>query len=308
MIRASIDIGSNSILLLIADVNQGKITKEIENLSEVTALGKDLDKNKSFIQASMDDSFSALKKYKEVIEAHGLSVKNTIVTATEASRVATNAKDFYKKVTEELGFQITIISANGEAHYSAKGAALDLRGNEAVIMDIGGASTELIKIKLSPFKIEKFISMPMGSVRGTDWMFHQKFDETIDQIFNSFKQDLGSFQCETLCCVAGTMTSVGNMFHGKKVFEEEVVHGTQMEPNVLHQLINSYQDLTVDQLLDKYPFLGKRAKTIIAGSKIALKVANRIGCKNLEISTYGLRYGTLIEGEIQNEFIVGKFE
>lgn len=308
MIRATIDIGSNSILLLAAEVVDGKIVTELLNLSEVTSLGKDLDKNKKFIQESMDDSFMALKKYADELSRFGILPKDVIVTATEASRVATNAPDFYSRVTKDLGFTITIISANGEAHYSAKGAALDLKNEETVIMDIGGASTELIKIQLKPFKLLKFISMPMGSVRGTDWIKQGDFDQKVEAIFASNDQELKEFHCATLCCVAGTMTSIGNMFHGKKIFEEEIVHGTKLSVEKLEALINSFSYASPEELSSKYPFLGKRAKSIVAGSKIGLKVARKIKCKGLEISTYGLRYGTLIEGEIQNEFIVGQFK
>lgn len=303
MKRASIDIGSNSILLLAAVVENGKIIKELVNLSEVTALGKDLDKNSKFIQASMDDSFAALLKYKNELLKVGLTPEETIVTATEASRVATNSAEFYQRIKSELGFKVSIISASGEAHYSALGAAIDINAKSAVIMDIGGASTELIKIETAPFKIVDFISMPMGSVRGTDWIKNNQFDQKIDEIFNRFSEKIPFFQTDLLCCVAGTMTSFANMFHGKKTFEEEVVHGTRISTVQYKDFFEKFNDKNEEQLKEIYPFLGKRARTIVAGAKVGLKVASKINVKNLEVSTYGLRYGTIISGGVASEFI-----
>lgn len=303
MKRASIDIGSNSILLLAADIQDHKISSELINLSEVTALGKDLDKNSKFIQSSMDDSFAALKKYKNELEKIGLTAEETIVTATEASRVATNSAEFYSRIKDELGFKVSIISANGEAHYSALGAALDIHEKHSVIMDIGGASTELIKIQTAPFKVIDFISMPMGSVRGTDWIKNDLFDQKVDEIFLRFIDKLPTFNTDLLCCVAGTMTSFANMFHGKKTFEEDIVHGTRISQMQYGHFLTTFETKTEDELKALYPFLSKRARTIVAGAKIGLKIAQKINVKDLEVSTYGLRYGTIISGGIASEFI-----
>lgn len=303
MKRASIDIGSNSILLLAAEVEAGKITRELINLSEVTALGKDLDKNSKFIQSSMDDSFAALKKYKEELVKINISPSEVLITATEASRVAKNSSEFYDKVKNELGFAVSIITANGEAHYSALGAAIDIKEPQAVIMDIGGASTELIKIQTNPFKVIDFISMPMGSVRGTDWIKNNIFEHKIEEIFNNFSPKINTFESNVLCCVAGTMTSFANMYHGKKSFEEEVVHGTKISKEDYKKFLQSFIGKNEEELREQYPFLGKRARTIVAGAQIGLKVAQKIGIQNLEVSTYGLRYGTLISGGISREFI-----
>jgi exopolyphosphatase/guanosine-5'-triphosphate,3'-diphosphate pyrophosphatase len=305
--RATIDIGSNTILLLAAELDSKKITREVLNCSEVTALGKNLDKTKAFADESMHESFKALKMYKDKLNAIGIKPDEVIVTATEASRVAQNSQFFFQKIKQELGFGVTIISPQGEAHYSALGAALDLKLHEAVVMDIGGASTELIKLQLNPFKVVDFISMPIGSVRGTDWLLENTFEKKINDVFVQFQDKLPIFKTQVLCCVAGTMTSIANIFHGKKVFEEQIVHGTKIKISDFANLIDTYKNLSSDELLENFPFLGKRSKTIIAGSFIGHLVSKKIEAQILEVSTYGLRYGTLIEGKIQNEFIIKQY-
>src|SRR5690554_402477 len=114
-LRASIDIGSNSCLLLVGEVLDGKVIKILESHSYVTGLGRELDINKSFLKTSMDETFEALREYSQIVEKHNLDPKNIVATATEASRVAQNAPDFFKKIKLETGIDVQIINAEGEA-------------------------------------------------------------------------------------------------------------------------------------------------------------------------------------------------
>ena len=199
---ASIDIGSNSILLLIAEVKEESL-EIIHRDQNVTALGRDLDKNKVFHNQSMQDSFEALSKYAKTILENDLKVEDTIVTATEASRVAGNSQDFFSKIKTEIGFDITTISGAGEAHYSAKGACLDVKDlDEVIIMDIGGASTELVKVQTNPFKVKTFVSLPIGSVRVTNWIEEGVLDESLDTIHSSYIDKIKDFKTNALVCVA----------------------------------------------------------------------------------------------------------
>src|SRR5690606_7305767 len=179
-VRASIDIGSNSILLLIAEVSNG-VFKEIEKDAEVTALGKELDKNKEFIQESMDASLSVLKSYAERCDKHGLNRGDIVATATEAARTAKNSRSFFNRVEQELGIKVKIITPEAEAYFSSKGILFDTDFESEVItiMDIGGASTELITVNTKNFQILSSISMPIGAVRSTQWLKDSLFVQNL---------------------------------------------------------------------------------------------------------------------------------
>jgi len=168
-VRASIDIGSNSVLLLVAQLDP---FKDLEKLSEITALGKGLDRSGVFSQQALDDTFIALKKFIEVAGKHGVLPGQIIATATEASRVAKNAGEFYRRVESELGLCVKIISGVGEAALTTKGILFNTHFDspEVVVMDIGGASTELIRVNTSTLKIIDSISLKVGTVRATDWL------------------------------------------------------------------------------------------------------------------------------------------
>lgn len=305
MIRASIDIGSNSVLLLAAEFDKAskKIKKELLNLSYITSLGKDLDKTKKFHPDSMQATYEALKDYKVQLEKIHFKPEDVIVTATEASRVATNAPEFFAKIKKELGFTITLISSVGEAHYTAIGVASAVESDtELVIMDMGGASTELIRIQLHPFKILSTISLPVGSVRATDWRAMNCFDEKMKSLLN---QDLSIYQTKTLLCVAGSMTSLASMFSGHNVFKDKEIDGLNIKFSSFKEFSADLQKTNVDNLLLLFPYLGKRAPMVAAGATVAEMIGERLNIENIQISTRGLRYGVLIQGEIDEQFTVG---
>ena len=128
-LRASIDIGSNSVLLLIGRVNGDNI-EVVEKKAHVTGLGKDLDRYGVFSSEPMQDTLQVLDSYKEICEKHGLLASDVVVTATEASRVAKNSFDFYQEVAQKTGLKTTIITGEAEAYYSMLGVLIDSQMNE----------------------------------------------------------------------------------------------------------------------------------------------------------------------------------
>jgi exopolyphosphatase/guanosine-5'-triphosphate,3'-diphosphate pyrophosphatase len=298
MIRASIDIGSNSVLLLAAELDQfgKKISNELLNLSSITSLGKDLDKTKKFHADSMDATFQALSFYKQQLAQIKIAPENVLVTATEAARVAENSNDFFFKIKSELGFDIKIISSASEAYYTALGVASTYLGSDkVVIMDIGGASTEFINIQMDPFKVVESISLPIGSVRATDWMSDNSFEEKTKSIFS---QNFQRFETDALVCVAGGMTALGAMYLGLKEFDDKKVDGLILPFESFKLFAADVQKTNRDNLLLLFPFLGKRVDVIHAASKVAIILGSLLKIETINISTRGLRYGTLLSGAI----------
>lgn len=300
---ASIDIGSNSVLLLLANVSNQKLSI-IERKSNVTALGRDLDKNGKFHPDSMRDTLEVLSEYSSIIKSAGLDPALAIVTATEASRVASNAKDFFEKVENQTKLKIKIISGKGEAYYSSLGATLELETGIYTIMDIGGASTELIQVQASPFKLMDYISVPIGSVRITNWINENQLSENLDRLTKDYAVVIDQFKSKSLICVAGTMTSIANMNLGNKSFKEDQVHNHVMSFKDVMKTCHKYRDISDTDLLTQFPFLGKRAKSIAGGIRVAEFFINKLNCEKVIVSTYGLMFGTALKGEIANEFLV----
>ncbi|MCK6594719.1 MAG: hypothetical protein L6Q33_05930 [Bacteriovoracaceae bacterium] len=302
MKRATIDIGSNSVLLLAGLYQDGKI-QEILNESRITSLGKNLDENKLFHPESMEATFLALVEYRDLLLANGFNASETIVTATEASRVARNAEEFFLKIKNELKFSVTKISANGEAYYTALGVVTSLKKENkktAVILDIGGASSELIKIQLEPFQILSTVSLPIGSVRATDWLNAKTIDQKWIDIERSFP--LKDYLTDQLICVAGSMTSLGAIYFQQAEFNADNLEGKIIANNDFHQFLSSLSQSDTQELLKKYPYLGKRIHSIPGGVWVAQKIVKLVCLSELLISTRGLRYGTFVTGEIDGKY------
>lgn len=303
MRRASIDIGSNSTLLLAVELGeQGEIKEELLNESFITSLGKDLDVTKKFHPDSMQATYEALSTYKKLLDKIKFPVGEVIATATEASRVSTNSREFFKKIKDELGFNITIISSDGEAYYTALGVVSSLPSAEGkiVVMDIGGASTELILINTSPFEIEKSISLPVGSVRATDWKKQNEFDS---KIYDILAPDMSEYNTETLVCVAGSMTALASMYLGQREYSDTKIEGMTISFKSFQDFTRDLQNTTVENLLMLFPFLGKRAPMVAAGSMVAELIGSKLKIDLIKVSTRGLRYGTVITGGINEQFI-----
>ncbi len=303
MKKASIDIGSNSILLLAASFNSR--IEILLNESNVTGLGRDLDKDKKFIDIAMNESFDVLEAYVRQCQSVGIEAGEIKVTATEASRVATNAASFFDRIYKELGLKVTILTGEGEAFYSTKGILFDtnIKDDEITIMDIGGASTEIIQVETKTARIINSFSMPVGAVRVNNWKESDQELQMISESFEKFKDNLSLVQTEKLYCVAGTMTSVGNMFLKNKSFKEDEVNGLEMTLSQILDLSERFSGFTDVQFLEEFPFLGKRSRTIASGLYLAESILEKLKVKQVYISTYGLRYGTLISDEIEQKYI-----
>ena len=303
-LRASIDIGSNSVLLLIADLTNNKF-QEISKQSHITSLGKELDKNKFFNSESMLATYQAIKAYAEECDQHQIPRDAIIATATEASRVAQNAQDFFDKIKTELGVNIQAISSQAEAYFSTKGILFNSKFDSEIItiMDIGGASTELIKVNTKTLNILETISMPLGAIRASQWLEDGLFVQNLQKIFLDFRSEIDKYQSKNLYCVAGTVTSLGNMHLQNKEFIEDDVHGLTLKTEDIDNLFKKYSENDPNMFLELFPFLEKRSNSIGGGLHLVYHIVHRLLVKEITISTYGLRYGTILEGKIKKEFL-----
>ena len=298
---ASIDIGSNSALLLVGEL-EGSEVKVIHERAEVTSLGKNLDESKLFEEASMEATFLALSSYLELILEFNIRPCDVIVTATEASRVAKNSKDFFRKVEDKLGFKTHIISAEGEAYFTARGVSMGEKElDDFTIVDIGGASTELIHFDKNLEKIKNFVSLKMGSARASDWISKGECSQKMNQaLVNVSKTD---FSKQRFVWVAGTVTSIAAVSLGLLKYDSSKVHGSEVELAKLWNLRETMLELEPQEVLEKYPVLGKRSESIKGGLELVSFLMEFFDQKSFRVSNFGLRHGTLGLGRIDERFL-----
>ncbi len=300
MNKAVIDIGSNSIQLLVARVDHQQLI-ELVREQRVTGLGRKLDQNGFFLPEAMEETLQALHEFSVIAQKHNIAASEINCLATEASRVASNAQVFFQRVHDELALKVQIISGELEAELSALGVAKshqfpsDLEN--IVIMDIGGASTELIQLSTDDLKIRALASLKMGSVRYNGWL--QSKNETFAQqcLESALRQtDIKQFITPHLYCVAGTMTSVANMIQNNQTFDEDKIDNFQFQRDDFLELGQQQQSWKPADYLQSFPFLGKRAHVMAGGMAVAHFLFDHLQVQTITVSTKGLMHGFLIKG------------
>jgi exopolyphosphatase/guanosine-5'-triphosphate,3'-diphosphate pyrophosphatase len=288
--------------MLIGILKDGRV-EVLQDLSHITSLGRDLDKTKMFHQESMDLTINAISEYSKELKRLSIQPSSVLVTATEASRVAKNANEFYQKVKADFGLSTNIISSEGEAYYTAVGTCLDVSRNNNVIMDMGGASTEFIQVTKQPFCVESSFSLPIGSVRARDLILADKYQ---DYFKTNLALDITLATTEVIA-VAGTMTTVAAMIFCPNGFASEKIHNLKISSDQLTHFYEEISELSEENLIKKFPVVGKRANVIQYGLRAVNDLAYHYKIKNFVISCYGLRFGTLFQGEIDERFTTNKF-
>jgi exopolyphosphatase/guanosine-5'-triphosphate,3'-diphosphate pyrophosphatase len=293
---ASIDIGTNTILLLIAKVERGKICP-LDEIETIARLGEGVQKKGLLLKEAMERSSQTLAQYLK--RCREMGVQRVFVAGTSALREAKNSGEFLKAVEEKLSLSIEVISGEEEAHLSFLAVAEDLReANQSIlVVDIGGGSTEFILGK--GHQIGQWISLSLGSVRFTERFLHS--DPVQDEEWEMMKENIQKlliniphFQGPLLMvAVGGTATTLASVEQRLEEFSVEKIHHFVLEKKALKDQLFLYQSKTIEDR-KKIPGLPvARADVILAGGTILYMAMEEMGCPSALISCHGMRYGLL---------------
>ena len=282
-LRASIDIGTNSCRLFIAEVlkDNKNITfkKEIYKDLEIVKLGEDVNKNKFLKEEAIERTLKCLKKYREIVDKYSMEEKNIICFATSATRDANNSDYFIKKVYDETKIKINCISGDEEAYINFKGVISSFDKNfkeNILVFDIGGGSTEFTLGNINGIKKE--ISLNIGSVRITEKFFldngiYNDCEENRIKAKEWIKEnlkELEDFKKEdfTLIGVAGTTTTQVSVREKMEIYDSEKIHLSSLTSKE----INDNLDLFIKNInKQEIKGLDPKRKDVIIGGTIILK-------------------------------------
>ncbi|WP_338948311.1 3-dehydroquinate synthase [Fusobacterium nucleatum] len=282
-LRASIDIGTNSCRLFIAEVlkDNKNITfkKEIYKDLEIVKLGEDVNKNKFLKEEAIERTLKCLKKYREIVDKYSMEEKNIICFATSATRDANNSDYFIKKVYDETKIKINCISGDEEAYINFKGAISSFDKNfkeNILVFDIGGGSTEFTLGNINGIKKE--ISLNIGSVRITEKFFldngiYNYCEENRIKAKEWVKEnlkELKDFKNEnfTLIGVAGTTTTQVSVREKMEVYDSEKIHLSSLTSKEINDNLNLFiKNINKQEIKGLDP----KRKDIIIGGTIILK-------------------------------------
>jgi len=293
---ASIDIGTNTILLLIAELRGGRLSPLFE-METIARLGEGVQKNGVLSSEAMNRGLETLAGYLDRCASMG--VEEVFAVGTSALREAKNSLDFLHRVKEELGLTIEIISGEEEALSSFLAVDRDLgRMKEPIlVVDVGGGSTEFILGKDS--HVQDSLSLPLGAVRFTEQFLSSDpvREEEWDMMEDAIRQEISHVprpgEPVSMVAVGGTATTLASVELGLKEFIAGKIHHFRLTREALRDQLFLYRSKTIEER-KKIPGLPPaRADVILAGGTILYLAMKELECPSVLVSCHGVRYGVL---------------
>lgn len=270
---AAIDCGTNSIRLLITDVSDGA-EEELVREMRIVRLGQGVDATGRLAPEAIDRTLAATREYAEMIVS--LHADRVRFCATSAARDASNAEEFATAVEAIVGVRPEVLTGAEEAQASFIGATRGLRatGGDALVVDIGGGSTELVVGRDE--MVAWSTSLDVGSVRMTE-RFLRGNPPTADEIEKCSeylrdalaKASAGLSPVATLVGVAGTITTVAAHALNLPAYDRRAVHGARLTIVETHEACASLVRMTVDERR-ALPFMHPGRADVIGGGALVL--------------------------------------
>jgi len=313
---AALDLGTNNCRLLIA-TPAGQSFRVIEAYSRIVRLGEGLSQSGRLSEAAMDRALAALKVSAEKVRRRRVVRLRAI--ATQACRSAENGADFLERVARETGLRLQVISPHEEAQLSVAGCLnlLDRRADAALVVDVGGGSTELSWVDLqakpaagsaAQAPIKAWLSVPIGVVTlaerfpegetATRAWFRSMVEHVKAEIAAFRRADpmreLFDADRAHLVGTSGAITSLAGMHLGLRRYDRTRVDGIWMSRDECEAAAEGLLQLTARQRADQ-PCIGPdRADLVLAGAAILQAVQELWPCSRVRVADRGLREGILM--------------
>jgi exopolyphosphatase/guanosine-5'-triphosphate,3'-diphosphate pyrophosphatase len=302
---AAIDIGSNSVRLFVAEALRGGNYRILDEEREPTRLGRSVSSAGRLDDESMDQTVAALRTFKQIAAGYQVTALRTIATC--AVREARNGPEFCRRVREEVGLEVEVISGEREARlaFASVQHAFDLAGRNVVMADIGGGSTEIVFATGN--LIESIFSTPLGAVRLTEQF---GLGETADPA--GFQRGLGQLDGEIgsvlkkqttrplfaphfLVGCGGTFTTLAELVMAAKREADTPVAGYRVSHAELRHLLDRLRKMPVRARRGMAGMTPDRADIIVAGLSIVDALMKRFRVNTLVVHTRGVRDGLVRE-------------
>lgn len=286
---ASIDCGTNSIRLLIADVS-GDNFREVARDMEIVRLGQGVDKTGAFDPEAVARTLKATRKYSEAIASKG--VEKVRFCATSATRDASNRQIFIDGVREILGIEPEVIPGTEEAALSFMGATKELSKHDApfLVVDIGGGSTEFV---LGRNEVEQAISVNIGCVRMSERHLNtqppsqdqiQAAIKDIDDAIQTAGKTVQFDNAQTLIAVAGTATTVAAAALDLPEYDRYSIHLSRISAQKVHDVAAMFSLMTREEIA-ALPYMHPgRVDVITSGSLVLSRVMHWTGASEFVAS------------------------
>ena len=286
MRRGVIDIGTNTVKLLVADVRDGQVHPVVSK-DQTTRLGEGVDATGELTPSAIGRTVAAVAGY--VADAREHAVAKLTAVTTSAARDASNRQEFLDAIRRQCGLEVEVLSGQREAELIFRGVASDpaWSAGRLLVLDIGGGSAEFIHG--SADKIGGWQSLPLGAVRLTEQFRERTFAELVEYLRTTLRVALAGFVepgCQFIATGGATTTlgriATGAADHAGLTFAE--VSG----------LVTHLNALTLAERRQVPGLPADRADIIVAGGAVLMFAMEALGASGLMVSTRNLRYGVLL--------------
>lgn len=286
--RAVLDVGSNTIRLLVGFIEGGRVERVLDD-SEFVRLGKDVDRTGELRGDRVDAAVAAIQRLSG--EARERGVDDIVALATSAVRDAKNGSQFRQRVLDETGVDVRVISGDEEAELTYRGASIgiDLDGG-TIVTDLGGGSAEIIFAGSEG--VRWATSLPLGSGRLTERFVQTDPPEeaqlhALRQSVRTILGSQGEAPARTAVFTGGTATHV-NILAGGAV---PVAH---LRPSDLEEVARLVAREPASYFVQERGFRPERAQVLPAGAHALLEIATYYAVADVVITQYGIREGALL--------------
>jgi exopolyphosphatase/guanosine-5'-triphosphate,3'-diphosphate pyrophosphatase len=298
MVLATIDVGTNTALLLVARVREDGGLETVDERAEITRLGRGIGAGGALGAQGIRATLAALREYAGLARGYGARIA---AVGTEALRRAPNGSDFLTPAAEILGVPIEVIDGEREAALTFRAVIEsfpDSRQAELIVVDIGGGSTEIVLADRGHQTLAR--SLPLGSVRLTERHVHH--DPATAEELQAVRAEVAAglagidfARGAGLVGVAGTVTSLAAMAESMATYDPNRVHGYRLSRD---QLAAQIARLASSRQADRERMVGldsRRADVILAGAVILEEIAAAAGVAEVRVSDRGIRWGLAYE-------------
>lgn len=299
---ASIDIGSNTIRLLILETGSDNQFRTLISERAITRLGEGISAGKGLQEQRMQDTLKALAHFRDRCREHGdIPVR---AVATSAVREASNRDEFLRRARDEAGIGIEVIPWEEEARLTLEGIFWKIPHDhrKTLAFDIGGGSTEFILARGK--EIAGSVGTSLGVVRLTEKFItrhpidEREYANLISHLraeLTSVKNQLSDFNPELLIGTAGTVTTLAALDQNLFPYDPEKIHGTVLPLARIQALQDDLKSKSIEARLLLKPLEKGREDLIIAGTAIVLETMRAFACPSLTVCEYGVREGIILK-------------
>ncbi len=296
MMHATLDIGSNTVRMLIGECIEGRL-HPFAYERQITRLAGDYSIASGLSTAAMNRTLSALESFNLQLQQNNIPCLRAVGTA--ALRRAVNQHDFITQVEQQTGLIIEVIDGAEEARLTAAGvlSVIVPRPKNALIFDIGGGSTELILIANGHIMAQE--SYPLGVVRLSEECCASKqrqqlIDSALAGFCTMFRQKKHSFPSLELIGTAGTMTTLAAMEMGMARYDAVKINNHRLSVQWMLDMYHLLEAMTVVDR-EKVPGMEQgRGDLILPGLQLALSIADMFGISDIKVSDAGLLEGVFL--------------